>query len=112
MGEWRNGRRAWLRTTWGNPCRFKSCLAHQIKEEVRRKKEEGRRRCIFIRTLYSVTAGQIESVYETAAALSTLASDLEGGVFPITVLVCHTASGLRGGRFGVLGHTSSEALQM
>lgn len=28
MGEWRNGRRAWLRTTWGNPCRFKSCLAH------------------------------------------------------------------------------------
>ena len=28
LGEWRNGRRAWLRTTWGNPCRFKSCLAH------------------------------------------------------------------------------------
>jgi hypothetical protein len=27
-GEWRNGRRAWLRTTWGNSCRFKSCLAH------------------------------------------------------------------------------------
>ena len=29
-GEWRNGRRAWLRTTWGNPCRFKSCLAHHF----------------------------------------------------------------------------------
>ena len=29
LGEWRNGRRAWLRTTWGNPCRFESCLAHQ-----------------------------------------------------------------------------------
>jgi hypothetical protein len=28
VGEWRNGRRAWLRTTWGNSCRFKSCLAH------------------------------------------------------------------------------------
>ena len=28
LGEWRNGRRAWLRTTWGNPCRFESCLAH------------------------------------------------------------------------------------
>jgi hypothetical protein len=32
-GEWRNGRRAWLRTTWGNPCRFKSCLAHHFQRK-------------------------------------------------------------------------------
>lgn len=32
LGEWRNGKRAWLRTTWGNPCRFDSCLAHHLND--------------------------------------------------------------------------------